>query len=140
MVTGSLPNLRNIVDALQAHAPGLAIELATFFAGNFAMKHETGTFRDSISGESDATDEQVSLRIVSNDPLAVVKLEPTAAHEIYPRHPMEALFWEGADHPYAHVHHPGTVGLSVQTEAILERAMEIIDDEWLLIVQEGANV
>ena len=139
MTTGSLPNLQAIVDALQSHAPTMADELATFLAGNFAMKNETGTFRESISGESDASDSQVTLRVVSDDPLATVKLEPTGPHEIYPLHPAEALFWPGADHPYAHVHHPGTVGLSVQTEAILERAMEIVQDEWTLIVSEAAT-
>jgi hypothetical protein len=139
VTTGSLPNLQNIVMALQAHAPTMADELATFFQGNIAMKNETGTFRESMKGESDASESQVSLRVVSNDPLAVVKLEPTSPHEIYPLHPAEALYWPGADHPVAHVHHPGTVGLGVQVEAMMEQAMMIVSDEWELIVQEGAT-
>lgn len=32
----------------------------------------------------------------------------TAPHRIEPRHPAEALYWEGADHPVAYVDHPGT--------------------------------
>lgn len=32
----------------------------------------------------------------------------TPPHPIDPKHPKEALYWEGADHPVAHVDHPGT--------------------------------
>ena len=139
MTTGSLPRLQTIIDALQAHAPGLADELATFIQGALTMKHETPIFRPSIKGESEASDSVVSLRVVSDDPLAEVKLEPTSAHEIYPVN-AKALFWEGAAHPVMRVHHPGTVGLAVQVEALNERMMEIVDDDWALCVSEAANV
>jgi len=48
-----------------------------------------------------------SQTIRSDDPVARYVEEGTRAHDIYPRN-AQALFWPGARHPVAHVHHPGT--------------------------------
>jgi hypothetical protein len=66
-------------------------------------------FAEGLTAEAAATDVGFEIHISTSDPLLRKWLaEGTAAHEINPRHPMEALFWPQAAHPYARVHHPGT--------------------------------
>lgn len=48
-----------------------------------------------------------TFRVGSDLDYSVYLEEGTAAHVIRPRNG-KALMWEGADHPYALVHHPGT--------------------------------
>lgn len=48
-----------------------------------------------------------TFRVGSDLERSVYLEEGTAAHVIRPRNG-RALMWEGADHPYALVHHPGT--------------------------------
>ena|ERR1700730_4601980 len=134
---GSLPHLDRLPQIIAAHGQNMADELAIRVSDNLSMKHETGEFRGSIRGESEPTGDGTVIRAVSGDPLAEVKLEPTAPHDIYPVN-AKALFWEGAEHPVMHVHHPGTVGLGVQVEAMAESLMSVVDEEWDAIVQELA--
>jgi hypothetical protein len=49
-----------------------------------------------------------SLVAVNTMPYAPYVVYGTRPHDILPRHPAEALYWPGAPHPVAIVHHPGT--------------------------------
>ena len=135
---GSLPNLAAIQPTIQAHAQTLADELATFLAGQTeeTMKHPTGTFRDSLSGAVQTSDDGVTVQVVSSDPLAAVKLEPTSAHEIQ-GNPVLHFNWNGAERFFRSVHHPGTVGWGVVVESLNENMLQIVDDDLQLAVQEA---
>lgn len=78
-------------------------ELIETDAKEFAPK-DTGALADSIEHE---VNDQV-LRVGSNLDRAIWMEEGTRPHVIRPKN-AKALFWPGAEHPWALVNHPGTM-------------------------------
>jgi hypothetical protein len=136
---GTLPNLAALRDALAAHLPGLADEIALQVAAHAPVGHgeTSGRLREDIHAESESTDDGAVVRVVSGVPEATFVIEGTAPHEIAPVN-KQALFWEAAEHPVRRVQHPGT-----QPDLFAERAEEevrqLIEDELSLIFQEVAT-
>lgn len=67
---------------------------------------DTGRLRSSITWEIREVPTGLVARIGTNVEYARFVEEGTEPHDIYPR-TKQALFWPGADHPVAVVHHPG---------------------------------
>ena len=90
-----------------------------------AMLHEaperTGALKRGIHYRTFGTAESAYARFYDDEPYAFFVIEGTAAHDIYPS-TKQALFWVGADHPVAFVHHPGT-----KANPFPERAMEELE-------------
>jgi hypothetical protein len=86
------------IDELMGHLGGMVEEDAKGLAPK-----RTGELAASIRCEvNDGV-----FRVGSDLDRAAWMEEGTAPHVIRPKSG-KALFWEGADHPYALVHHPGT--------------------------------
>lgn len=103
-------NLRDFLTILQNHGQNIADECAVRVAAHAPVGNgETaGRLRDSIHGEAEPQGDGLTVTITADAPEAEYVIFGTAPHDIDPRHPKEALFWPGAEHPYAHVHHPGS--------------------------------
>lgn len=83
-----------------------------------------GHLQDSFSSGSSSDSGSVTVTIsTDDDDVYRWVTEGTSAHPIDPRHPKEALYWPGADHPYAHVNHPGTA-----PNPFVDDAMNTIND------------
>ncbi len=87
-------------------------------AAKAAAPVRSGNLRDSLyTSNINAFGDMASFHLLSDVPYARFVEEGTRAHDIYPRD-AGALFWEGAAHPVAMVHHPGT-----RADPFLERAV-----------------
>jgi hypothetical protein len=71
-----------------------------------AAPQRTGELRKSVRGERAVAGASAVLTFTAVDYARYV-IDGTRPHEIRPRH-AQALFWPGAQHPVAVVHHPGT--------------------------------
>ncbi len=90
-----------------------------------AMQHEaperTGALRRGIHYRTFQSADSAWARFYDDEEYAFFVIEGTAAHDIFPS-VKKALFWPGADHPVAFVHHPGT-----KADPFPERAMEQLE-------------
>lgn len=50
----------------------------------------------------------------------------TRSHDIWPRRPKFALWWDGLDHPVGRVHHPGTREYAYMRHALYQRRRVLI--------------
>lgn len=92
-------HLAPAVDDLMGHLGGLIQHDAREYAPK-----RTGELAESIGYEVNSG----VLRVGSNLDRALWMEEGTRPHVIRPKN-AKALFWPGADHPYALVNHPGTL-------------------------------
>lgn len=88
----------------------------------------TGALKRGIHYRTIDTGDSAYARFYDDQEYAFYVVVGTAAHDIYPT-AKKALFWEGAEHPVAHVFHPGT-----KPDPFPERAMErmVFETEALL--------
>lgn len=86
--------------------------------------------RQMVEGAWDA-------QITSDSPYITFVTEGTAPHVILPRG-MRALFWPGARHPVAMVHHPGTAPNPFVEEAYAARESELAARA-VGILEQGVN-
>ena len=108
------------LDALQAHLTAMqdgmaaaprriVMEYAKVLKR--AMQSEapvrTGAMRRGIHYRTEGAGEQATARFYDDQDYTPFVIHGTAAHDIFPVHG-KALFWPGAAHPVAFVHHPGT--------------------------------
>lgn len=108
------------LDALQAHLTAMREGLAVAprrIVMEYAkvLKREmvdeapvrTGALRRGIHYRTEGAGETVTARFYDDEDYTPFVIHGTAPHDIYPVH-AKALFWPGAAHPVAFVHHPGT--------------------------------
>lgn len=78
---------------------------------------DTGRYRASIAWRLGRDGLGLYADVGSNLDYARFLEEGTSPHEIRPR-TKQALFWKGADHPWARVRHPGTKPYRVLARAL----------------------
>ena len=81
----------------------------------------TGAFARGIYHRTEDTGDGARATFYDTQPYTPFVIEGTRPHEIRPRI-KRALFWPGAPHPFARVHHPGTRASRFREEA-MDRAM-----------------
>jgi hypothetical protein len=118
-VTVEVLGLNEVLERLQImqwslpQVPRVIVQKVSAIAKE-AMQNEapvrTGALKRGIRYRTFEGSLEAYARFYVDDPAseyAMFVIEGTAAHDIFPRD-RKALFWPGADHPVAFVHHPGT--------------------------------
>lgn len=82
---------------------------------------KTGAYGRGFRLERTRVRGQAAVRLINDDPKAIILELGSRAHIIEPKGPPEgkkALYWAGAAHPYARVHHPGTPAYHFMRDAL----------------------
>lgn len=66
---------------------------------------KTGFLKSDLAAEVDGYYARIGARTAD---YAIYVEEGAGPHMIYPRHPKDALWWEGLSHPVSSVRHPGS--------------------------------
>jgi len=86
-------------------------------AAGFAVHEVTGEYRRGLKKDRFSNRGKAAVRVTATAAHSAVLEFGSRPHVIEPR-TKQALFWAGAAHPVARVHHPGTPALHILRTAL----------------------